>query len=69
MDSKVKFAALGLAAVFLAGCQTVKPVTGSCGVFKVIPIHPSDSVRTKNRLVVHNETGAKVCGWKTPRRK
>lgn len=66
MDRKIAVAAVCCAAALLAGCQTTKPVTGSCGVFKVIPIHPSDSARTKDRLVVHNETGARVCGWKRP---
>lgn len=52
-------------AVLLAGCQTTTPVR--CWGAPIIVDSGFETRLTreeKEQIVAHNETGAKVCGWK-----
>ena len=56
---------LSVIAVFLAGCATDRGATFECDW--AAPIRPSRtdqlSDRTARQILIHNETGARLCGW------
>lgn len=54
--------ALCAATILLASCQT--PGGGDCQVFGPIVATTQDTRNTQNQVAVHNQKGARVCGWK-----
>jgi hypothetical protein len=62
-------AAIFLALLGLAGCQTVNTPapTGAtfCDVAKPIYWTPTDTRRTKEQVDSHNRVGKELCGWGT----
>ena len=50
----------------LGGCATGGPVlTDPCGPWRAILIAPADVLTrpTAEAVLIHNETGARLCGW------
>jgi hypothetical protein len=56
---------LSVIAVFLAGCATEPGATFECDW--AAPIRPSRtdhlSEGTARQILIHNETGVRLCGW------
>lgn len=51
----------------LAGCATPGPVQSDpCGAWRAILVSRADVLTrpTAEAVLVHNETGARLCGWK-----
>ena len=57
---------MALALTNLAGCATSGPADSFCLVAKPIYFAPADrmSERTERAIIVHNEKGASLCGWR-----
>lgn len=55
--------------ILLAGCATGGPVQSDpCGPWRPILVTPRDALErgTAADILTHNETGARLCGWKGP---
>ncbi len=66
MTSKTT-AMLLLIAVSIAGCATVPLTRSDCDWAQPIKTSRKDVLtrQTKEQIVSHNESGARVCGWKS----
>ncbi|PWC89850.1 hypothetical protein TSH100_04230 [Azospirillum sp. TSH100] len=56
-----------MALALLTGCATAGPGTeGACAAFRPIYISRADQLSegTAEQLLEHNETGARLCGWR-----
>lgn len=64
---------VGLAlALLLTGCATGGPATeGGCAAFQPIYVSRADTLTdgTAEQILVHNETGGRLCRWRPAREK
>lgn len=70
---KLRTMCAGLAlALLLTGCAEIGPATeGSCAAFRPIYVSRADALTdgTAEQILVHNETGARLCQWRPAREK
>lgn len=52
--------------MLLSACASGGPVTDMCGAWRPILISRDDALTpdTARAILAHNETGAKLCGWR-----
>lgn len=51
--------------ILLSACGSAGPVTDACGPWRPILISRADALteETARQILIHNETGARLCGW------
>lgn len=65
----MRLSAIFLGAVMLlSGCGSGGPAIDPCGAWRPILISRADvlTAETAREILAHNETGARLCGWRAP---